>query len=347
MQVIKTALLSFGMSGKVFHAPFLNLHKGFELLGSWERSQQNIQQIYPGTISYPSLEKLLADDKIQLVVVNTPNSTHYNYTKAALVAGKDVVVEKAFTTTVDEAMDLKILAKKMGRKISVFQSRRWTSEFKTAQKILKQNKLGDIVEAEIHYERYRPAISPKLHKELPHPGAGLLYDLGPHLVDQAVCLFGLPKSIFADIRITRPGSQVDDWFDIVLYYPTFRVRLKAGFFVREKLPGFILHGTKGSFIKSMADVQEANLMAGITPATNDWGTEPEEERGILHTEIGGVITREKITSERGNYGAYYEGVYEAITEDKPMPVTVDEGILVMKILETAVKSNDVKKVIDL
>lgn len=347
MQVIKTALLSFGMSGKVFHAPFLNLHKGFELLGSWERSQQNIQQIYPGTISYPSLEKLLADDKIQLVVVNTPNSTHYNYTKAALVAGKDVVVEKAFTTTVDEAMDLKILAKKMGRKISVFQSRRWTSEFKTAQKILQQNKLGDIVEAEIHYERYRPAISPKLHKELPHPGAGLLYDLGPHLVDQAVCLFGLPKSIFADIRITRPGSQVDDWFDIVLYYPTFRVRLKAGFFVREKLPGFILHGTKGSFIKSMADVQEANLMAGITPATNDWGTEPEEERGILHTEIGGVITREKITSERGNYGAYYEGVYEAITEDKPMPVTVDEGILVMKILETAVKSNDVKKVIDL
>ena len=347
MQVIKTALLSFGMSGKVFHAPFINLHKGFQLMGAWERSKQNIQQIYPGTISYPTLEKLLADDEIKLVVVNTPNNTHYSYTKAALLAGKDVIVEKAFTTTVAEAVELKLLAEKMGRKISVFQSRRWTSDFRTAQKIVQENLLGELVEAEIRYERYRPAISAKLHKELPQPGAGLLNDLGPHLFDQAVCLFGMPQQLFADIRLTRQGSQVDDWFDVVLFYPSLRVRLKAGFFVLEKLPGFIIHGTKGSFIKSMADVQEANLIAGMVPNTNDWGIEPASEMGTLHTEINGVVTKKKVQSLKGDYGNYYEEVYKSITENKTMPVTCDDGITVMKLIEAAIKSNAEKRVVDL
>ena len=347
MQTIKTALLSFGMSGKVFHAPFISLHKGFQLMGAWERSKQNIQQLYPGTTSYPTLEKLLADDEVQLVVVNTPNHTHYNYTKAALLAGKDVVVEKAFTTTVAEAMELKSLAEKTGRKISVYQNRRYTSDFKTVQKINNENLLGDMVEAEIHYERYRPVLSPKLHKETAQPGAGLLNDLGPHVSDQAICLFGMPQHLFADIRITRQGSQVDDWFDILLYYPSLRVRLKAGFFVREPLPAFILHGTKGSFIKSMADVQEANLLAGMMPNTSDWGIEPESERGILHTEINGVVIREKVDTMRGDYYDYYDEVYKSITENKTMQVTCDDGINVMKIIEAAVKSNTEKRVVDL
>lgn len=184
MSQIKTALLSFGMSGKVFHAPFISLHKGFQLTGAWERSKKEIEKAYPGVRSYSTLESVLADDSIQLVIVNTPTYTHYEYAKAALLAGKDVIVEKAFTTTVAEAMELKTIAEKKGVKIAVFQNRRWDSDFKTVQKIKKSGVLGNIVEAELRFERYKPIIGPKQHKETPGPGAGLLKDLGPHLIDQ-------------------------------------------------------------------------------------------------------------------------------------------------------------------
>ena len=176
MQAIKTALLSFGMSGKLFHAPFISVHPGFKLGGAWERTNKVIKDVYPDAISYHSLEDLLADDSIELVIVNTPNNTHYSYAKAALLAGKDVVVEKAFTTTVAEAVALQELALKLNRKISVYQSRRFDSDYRTLQKILQQNLLGDVVDAEFRYDRYKPAIGPKQHKELTGPGAGLLND---------------------------------------------------------------------------------------------------------------------------------------------------------------------------
>ena len=347
MSQIKTALFSFGMSGKVFHAPFINLHKGFELAGAWERSKKQIQEFYPSAISYPSLESILVDDSIQLVIINTPTYTHYEYTKAALLAGKDVIVEKAFTTTVAEAIELKNLAEKKGVKISVFQNRRWDSDFKTIQKIKKSGVLGDIVEASFRFERYKPAIGPKQHKEVPGPGAGLLNDLGPHLIDQVLCLFGMPQSLYADIRIVREQSQVDDWFDISLHYKKTRVQLKSSLVVCEQLPSFVLHGTLGSFIKSRADVQETNLQAGMLPNTADWGTEPESESGILHTEKNGEVVKEKIKTEQGNYYQYYDGVYKAITDNKPMPVTCDDGINVMRIIEAAAKSNTEKRVITL
>ncbi len=347
MAPIKTALLSFGMSGKVFHAPFINLHKGFQLMGAWERSKKAIEEIYPGTLSYSSLEAILADKSIELVVVNTPNNTHYEYAKAALLAGKNVVVEKAFTTTVQEALELKLLAEKVNKKVSVYQSRRWDSDFKTVKKIKESNLLGDVVEASLYYDRYKPLIGPKQHKETAGPGAGLLNDLGPHLIDMALCLFGMPQALFADIRITRPHSQVDDWFDISLHYTACRVRLKSSIFVREPLPSFVLHGTKGSFIKSRTDVQEANLLAGKQPNLTDWGTEPESESGLLHTEKDGVIIKEKVPTAQGNYYYYYDGVYKALTEDKPMPVTCDEGINVMTIIEAAIKSNAEKRLVEL
>lgn len=347
MQIIKTALLSYGMSGRVFHAPFIALHKGFQLTGSWERSTKLIQQHYPGTQSYPSLEAVLADDEVKLVVVNTPTSTHYDYAKQALLAGKDVIVEKAFTTTVAEAVELKSLSEKLGCKISVYQNRRWDSDFKTVQKIKNDKVLGDIIEAEIHFDRYKAGLSHKQHKEIPQPGAGTLNDLGPHLIDQALYLFGMPQSVFADVRTTRAGSQVDDWFDIYLYYPSLRVRLRAGLLIKEPGPGFILNGTKGSFIKSRADVQETNLQAGMKPGIINWGEEPESESGLLHTEINGKSVREKIPTLKGNYYDYYNAVYNAITENKAMPVTCDDGINVMKIIEGAVKSNKEKRVIDL
>jgi len=347
MPPIKTAMLSFGMSGKVFHAPFINIHKGFVLAGAWERSKKAIQEIYPEATSYPTFESILADKTVDLVIVNTPNYTHFEYAKAALQAGKNVVVEKAFTTTVAEAVELKLLAENMGKKISVFQSRRWDSDFKTVQKIKQSGLLGDVVEAALNYERFKPGIGTKQHKEMAGPGAGLLNDLGPHLIDQALLLFGMPQEIFASIRNTRPQSKVDDWFELQLFYPGCTVRLKSGMFIREPLPAFILHGTKGSFIKSRGDVQEAALLAGKHPTVPGWGQEPDSESGWLFTDKDGIIAKEKITTEPGNYYYYYDALYNAIANDTAMPVTCDDGIHVMKLIEAAVKSNDEKRVINI
>ncbi len=346
MPLIKTALLSFGMSGKVFHAPFLQIHPGFQLVGAWERSKKLIQESYPGVTSYPTLESLLADDSIKLVVVNTPTDTHYEYAKMALLAGKDIIVEKAFTTTVEEAIDLKNLAQKLNRKLSVFQNRRWDSDFKTVKKIIETGWLGELNEAEIHFERYKPELNTvKKHKEIDTPGAGLLKDLGPHNIDSALCLFGMPDAVFADIRITRETSVVDDWFDILLYYKKLRVRLKGGLLVREALPGFIVHGSKGSFLKNRTDVQETDLVAGRIPNTTDWGTEPIAEQGMLHAEKEGTVVRERVPSLQGNYYDYYDLVYKAITANEPMPVTADDGINVMRIIKSAIQSCSEKKVV--
>ncbi len=347
MLPVKTALLSFGMSGKVFHAPFINIHKGFQLAGAWERSKKSIQEIYPAAVSYPTLESILQDETIDLVIVNTPTYTHYEYTKAALLAGKHVIVEKAFTTTTAEAVELKELAEKQHKKLNVFQNRRWDSDFKTVKEINDAGWLGAIVEAEFRFERYKPALSPKLHKENTGPGAGLFNDLGPHLIDQALYLFGMPQALYADIRITRPLSKVDDWFEVSLQYKDKRVKLKSGLLVREPLPAFVLQGTKGSFIKSRGDVQEAELTAGKIPGGAGWGIEPETGSGLLHTEKDGAIIREKIKTVQGNYYEYYDAVYKAITEDAPLPVTADDGINVMRIIEASVSSNSEKKLVAL
>jgi len=347
MQKIKTALLSYGMSGKVFHAPFLELHPGFELLGSWERSKKLIQEDYPKVTSFPSLESILEDKSIDLVIVNTPIDTHFEYAKKVLLSGKHAIVEKAFTSNVAEAIELAALAKEKGLKLSVFQNRRWDSELKTVKKILDANLLGEIVEAEFHFDRYNPILSPKVHKETVNSGSGIMKDLGPHIIDQALYLFGLPNAVFADIRITRAHSLVDDYLDILLYYSDFRVRLKAGFFVREPNPSYVVHGKKGSFLKSRGDVQEDELKLGKKPNLTTWGTEKEGQEGLLHTEIDGKIIREKVPTLQGNYYDYFDGVYESIANGKSEPVTAQEGVNVMQIIETVIQSNNQKKVIDL
>ena len=347
MQQIRTALLSFGMSGRVFHAPFIHLHPGLELYGVWERTKSASLEFYPGIRIFRSLEELLADESIELVIVNTPTNTHFEYTKKVLEAGKHAVVEKAFTTSVAEAIELQQLAAQQHKKISVFQNRRWDSDFKTVKKIVAEGWLGDITEAEFHFDRYKEELSPKMHKEIPGPGAGVLNDLGPHLIDQALFLFGMPDAMFADIRITRPVSQVDDYFELLLYYKTMRVRLKAGYLVREPLPSFIVHGHKGSFIKTRADVQEADLIENKKPGGTDWGTEPVSEEGLLHTEKNGKIIRERVHTLQGNYYAYYEAVYHALIQNTEMTVTVQDGIKVVRIIEAAVQSSAAGKLIQL
>ena len=345
MQKINTAILSYGMSGKVFHAPFIAIHPGFELVGSWERSQKKIQEDYPNAKSFKSLEEILSDKTIDLVIVNTPIETHFDYAKQVLLAGKHALVEKAFTTTVAEAQELKSLAKEKSLKLAVFQNRRWDSDFKTVKKILDENLLGNLVEAEIHFDRYNPILSPKTHKETSNAGAGILKDLGPHIIDQALFLFGLPNGVFADIRVTRKNSVVDDCIDLLLIYEDFSVRIKAGFFVREPLPSYILHGKKGSFLKPRGDVQEDELKLGKKPNSADWGIEPENLQGILHTEIDGEIIREKVPTLQGNYTDFFEGLYHSITQNTEEPVTAQDGENVMLIIEKAIESNELKKII--
>jgi len=215
--MINTALVSFGMSGKLFHAPFIDTNPHFNLVGCWERSQKNIQAIYPNAKSFGSYEEILNDPTIHLVVVNTPNDTHYEYTKQALLAGKHVVTEKAFTVTVKEAEELDALAQKLNLKLAVYHNRRYDADFLTLQKLIAEDKIGTFLDIQISFERYRTTLSPKVHKETNTPGSGVLYDLGPHLIDQALLLSGMPISVFADIRTTRKVGKVDDYFTLLLY----------------------------------------------------------------------------------------------------------------------------------
>ena len=344
---INTGLCSFGMSGWVFHAPFIQVHQGFNLYSVWERTKNLAAEKYPGIKTFRTIEDMLADDSLELVVVNTPNYTHYDYAKKILQAGKHVIIEKPFTVTVAEGEELIALAAKQNKKISVYHNRRYDSDYKTVRKILGEGWLGNIVEAEIHYDRFKTELSPKQHKETPGPGTGCLYDLGSHLIDQALQLFGKPQAVFADIVVMRPVSKVDDYFELLLYYPSHRVRIKASYQVREALPGYVFHGTKGSFIKPKTDVQETMLQAGKVPGGSDWGVEPENEKGLLHTEKDGKIIKEYVPSLQGNYGEYYEGIFNAIRKNAGVPVSAEDGLKVIQIIEAAFKSSKEKCVIHL
>ena len=303
-----------------------------------------MKQYYPNCKSYDTYEELLNDD-IDLVIVNTPTYTHYEFAKEALMHDKHVVVEKAFTTTSGEASGLKFLTEQVDRKLAVFQNRRWDSDFKTVQHVIQEGYLGKLSEVEIHFDRFNLELSPKKHKEEPNAGAGIVLDLGPHLIDQALCLFGMPQKVFADIRQTRPTTKVDDYLEILLYYPTLRVRLKAGYIVQEPVPAYILHGTNGSFLKPRGDVQETLLQQNKKPNTSNWGTEEKENYGMLHYTKNGKQIKEKVKSLQGNYYDFYDGVYKAIVNGETAPVTAEDGLNVMLIIEAAKKSSDEGKVI--
>lgn len=343
---IQTAMCSFGMSGKVFHAPFIHANSNFNLYGVWERNKKIAHEVYPSIKSFDSFEDLLADNKIELVIVNTPNITHFEYAKKALLAAKHVIVEKPFVVTADEGTELINIANQQNKKISVYHNRRFDSDFRLVKQVVQENLLGYIGEATIRYDRFKDKASPKVHKETPGPGNGLLYDLGSHLIDQALQLFGRPSSVFADVTILRPFSKVDDYFEVILYYERKRVILKASNIVREGLPAYVFQGSKGSLIKSRTDVQENDLIAGKIPSSENWGIEPKNEKGILHTEKDGDVTREMMTPPQGNYMDYFDQLFKAIRLDEPMPVTADQGLEVIKVIEAALKSSEQGKVIE-
>jgi predicted dehydrogenase len=346
MQPINTALLSFGMSGQIFHAPFLQAHEGFNFYAVWERTKNLAEEKYHSVKTYRALEELLKDEAIELVIVNTPSVTHYEYAKQCLLANKNVIVEKPFTATVEEGEELVELAREKSKILSVYQNRRYDSDYKAIKKVVDEKLLGELIEAEFHYDRFTEQLSYKVHKETPTPGVGIVYDLGAHLIDQALQLFGMPHSVFADIDILRPNSKVDDYFELLMFYDHFRVRLHSSLLVREQLPAYILNGKKGSFVKAKTDVQEVALQAGKIPNTPDWGTEPENEKGLLHTEINGKIVRQHFPSLQGNYMEYYDGIYKAMRLQQPLPVTAEEGLNVIRIITAAYKSRQQKKLVE-
>ena len=334
------------MSGRVFHAPFIHHHPGFTLAGSWERSRKTIAQHYPAARSYGSLDEILADESIELVVVNTPTLTHFDYAKKALQHGKHVVVEKAFAGNAAEAAELRDLAARQHRKLAVFQNRRWDSDFLAVQDVLQQGVLGEIVEANFAYSRYDPNLSPKAHKEEPSSGSGIVKDLGPHVIDQALVLFGLPEAVFADIGTTRDNSRVDDYFDILMLYANLRVHVKGGYFYKHPVPEYTIFGKQGCFIKRRSDVQESQLDHGMTPDDPAYGREPDSAAGRLYLAGADEPDGREVVSPRGNYLAFYEGVYDSIVNDTREPVTAQDGVRVMRIIDAAFESQREKCVVE-
>ncbi len=351
MKKIKTGLASFGMSGQIFHAPFISIHPGFELTAITERSKELSKERYPAAQIVRSVEELVNIKDLELVVINTPDSTHYEYARLALNAGKHVIVEKPFTTTVEQGEELTALARKKGLMLSIYQNRRWDSDFLTVKEVIRKGLTGRLVEFESTFPRFRNFVKPGTWKETGKQGGGITYNLGAHLIDQAIQLFGMPEALFADIDILRDGGMVDDYFIIHLLRcqkaPDIKITLKSSYLMCELEPRFVLHGTSGSFVKYGLDRQEADLTAGLMPDTPHWGEEDEAIWGTLHTQIDGVDTRYKYPSLKGNYAGFYTNIYEYLRNNQPLEVKPEDVLNVIRLIEAAHLSSREKRVIAL
>jgi len=344
-KIINTAIIGFGLSGRFFHTPFLLTHPGFKLTKVVERQGHTSKEINPEVEIVRNYKDLLNDNTLDLVVIATPNILHFDQACDLLKAGKHIVVEKPLTPTSGEAAELIRLAEKTGKKIFVFQNRRWDGDFKTVQHVVCQGYLGEILEYEAHFDRFAPGPRRSAWRDEPLPAGGVLYDLGSHLIDQALVLFGLPRSVFADIRMLRPDSRVDDCFEVNLYYEKLKVTLKASVFVKEKGPRYILHGTKGSFIKYGIDPQEEMLKEGLIPGSEGWGKEDPDYWGVLNAELHGQQFYGTIETEAGNYMDFYDNVYDVITNGAEQEVQPEEARNVIRIIELAFESQRSKSII--
>lgn len=351
MQLVKVGLCAFGMSGKVFHAPFLKEHPGFFMSAVVERSKEDSKEKYPEATIYRSVEEMLKNADIELVVVNTPVQTHFEYTKMALEAGKNVVVEKPFTVNVSQAEELVKLAEEKGLFLSVYQNRRFDRDYLQVQKIMSEGNVGNIKEAEIRFDRFRTEPSGKAHKENPEAtGSGSLHDLGSHLVDQAVQYFGFPERLFADVFSMKGKEFANDYFEIILFYQNdLRVRLKSSVFTKEAHYAYAIHGEKGSFLQERTDNQENELVAGAVPEYGKEWTQPlKEPDGILNYLNENKETQRIFTSsESGNYMNYYQQIYEFIVFGYALPSPAEEIIKNMKIIDAAWESSKEGRIVAL
>ena len=336
---INTGIIGFGLSGKVFHAPFIHTHPGFHLSVIVERHHHYSKEIYPYVDIIQDYKYLLEDDSIDLIVVATPNILHYSMVRECLEAGKHVVVEKPFVPTSSEADELINISNRTGKNIFVYQNRRWDGDFLTIKNLLYEEKLGDVKYYEAHFDRYSPDMKPGAWRDDALPGSGILFDLGSHLIDQALCLFGLPESIKAKLRSERAGSPVDDHFNLEMHYPDKAAVLTAGMMVKSKGPRFILDGSKGSFSKWGLDPQEAGLKAGNMPVGDEWGVDDQKNWGTLG--IGEAVPQEliRIPTQAGNYMGFYDNIYEVMFKNKPQAVLPRQARDVIFIIEKAFESN--------
>lgn len=330
--MLNVAIIGFGLSGRYLQAPFFEANLNFNLKIIVSNSQ-NPQAIFPNVKVARSLDEVLADDTIDLVSICSPNATHFEYAKRTLLSGKHVLVEKPFTATVEEAEELIDLSKKQGKVLSVFQNRRFDSDFMTVQKVIEGGFLGKILNFEIHFNRYKPVLNPKKWKEIIATANGIIYDLGSHIIDQAISLFGVPQNVWGQTFTQREHSEIDDAFDIRLDYGDLKVTLKASLLVREDSPRYIIHGTKGSYVKYGIDVQEDHLKAGMLPQDADFGIEPTTNSGILNTEFNGITFRGNVETQKGDWGLLFQNLHDVIVDEKELLIKPEEVLEQIRIIE--------------
>ncbi len=333
---IISGLLSYGMSGRIFHAPFLTSNPGFTLKAVVERHEKKVAARYPGVISYNAVEELLNNKEIELVIVNTPNNTHFDFTLKALNAGKHVLLEKPAAATSGEVKIMFDLARKLNLHLMIYQNRRWDSGFLSVKEIIESGRLGELIEIHFRFDRYKATLSQKVFKETKEtPANGLVYDLGPHLVDNIIALFGKPLSFTKTTGIYRKGSEVTDYFNYHLLYPNqLNVYLTSCLLIAEGLPGFVVFGTLGSFIKERCDVQEAQLDKGMLPTDLAYGIESDGNEGkLVIMGINDQKTISRVKSLKGNYNGLFDAVNHTIRNNALFPVTEEHVAWQLELLE--------------
>jgi scyllo-inositol 2-dehydrogenase (NADP+) len=341
MAMIEVGLVGFGLAGRAFHAPVIRAVPGLHLAAILQRSGTEAAEKYPDVRIVRSIDELLGIPEIRLVVIATPNETHYPFARQCLEAGRDVVVDKPFTTTLEEAVSLVQLAESVNRLLTVYQNRRYDGDFQAIRQLVTAGTLGRIVRFETTYDRFRPQLKPGAWRETTRPGSGILFDIAPHLIDHALLLFGRPEAVTADVRTERENALADDAFDITLHHSKgMRAVLRSSILAAAPRPRFVLLGTQGSFVKQAFDPQEMNLRRGFIPEGKPWGYEPEENWGVLTVPAGESFEQRRIPSANCDYRNYYANVRDAILGHAALAVSPEYALDVMRILELARTSSE-------
>ncbi len=338
--MLKTAVIGFGLSARTFHLPFIALQRELELVAI-SSSQPELASQYPQIQHYREAEQLIAESDAELVVITSPNHSHFPLAKAALQQGKHVLLEKPLVLSSDEGQQLAAIAKHSGRKLAVYHNRRFDGDFLTLQQLVQSGALGSIHYFESHFDRFRPEPRARW-REQAGPGSGILWDLGPHLIDQALCLFGMPQAISASCRTLRPGGESTDYFHLQLHYPDKEVVLHSSPFCANPTLRFMLQGSRGSYQKFGLDPQEDALRAGKVPGGADWGVEQAEYFGELAT----VERRMRYPTIAGDYALFYQQLVAALLDDAPLPVALADALAGIKLIELALRSSELGQRLD-
>ena len=326
-------MIGFGFVSKTFHVPLLEATDGYQIAAVSSSRSADVAAVLPDVEVVADPKALATHPDIDLVVIASPNETHAPLAELAMRAGRNVVVDKPFTITVEEARHLADVATENDVLLSVFQNRRWDSDFITVQDVIRRDLVGRVVLFESRIDRFRPEVRDRW-REVPGPGAGLLYDLGPHLIDQTLLLFGIPDSVQATLATQRPGGRTDDFFQLVLRYGEMVATLQAGSLVSGGSARFSVHGEKASVVKQKPDIQEDQLRAGMLPGAPDWGLDPDD--AVLWD--GATGETRALKAARGDQRGYYVALREALHGRAPNPVTPQQGATVMAIIEAALMS---------